>query len=127
MVLTVASGTLPAVRNGGVVNAASGGAEISPGSWVSIFGENLSRIAAPGRQWAGPDFSGNNLPLSLDGVSVRINNRPAAVAFISGSQLNVQAPDETVIFDVRRLNPRRRGAGRERRAATGPLPRHRLG
>ena len=36
--------------------------------------------------------SGRQLPQSLDGVSVSINNKPAAVHYISAKQINVLGP-----------------------------------
>ena len=36
---------------------------------------------------------GNNLPMSLNGVSVTVNNQPAAVYFIDPGQISFQAPD----------------------------------
>jgi uncharacterized protein (TIGR03437 family) len=73
-------------------NNASGAAGIESGSWVSIYGGGLS---ATTRIWQASDFSGNNLPLALDGVSVTIDGRSAAVYYISPVQLNVQAPADT--------------------------------
>jgi uncharacterized protein (TIGR03437 family) len=73
-----------------VSDNASGRANIVAGSWVSIYGANLSNTT---RTWSGNDFNdGSNLPLSLDGVSVKINGLAAAVYYISPSQINVQAP-----------------------------------
>jgi uncharacterized protein (TIGR03437 family) len=79
----------PKVAIAGVSDNASGQAGIASGSWVSIYGSNLSATA---RSWQNADFQGTNLPMALDGVSVTINGSPAAVAFISPGQLNVQAP-----------------------------------
>ena len=80
--------TGPAITS--VTDGASFRPNIVGGSWVTITGANLS---ATTRTWGGNDFNnGNNLPLSLDGVSVKINGLSAAVYFISPSQLNVQAP-----------------------------------
>jgi uncharacterized protein (TIGR03437 family) len=76
---------------GGVSDAASFRPGIASGSWVSIFGSGLS---ATTRSWQDSDFQGTNLPLSLDGVSVTINGKDAAVWFISPGQLNVQAPQD---------------------------------
>jgi uncharacterized protein (TIGR03437 family) len=72
-----------------VSNSANGQTTVSTGSWVSIYGSNLSTTTRP---WQNSDFQGTKLPLALDGVSVTIDNRPAAVAFISPGQINVQAP-----------------------------------
>jgi uncharacterized protein (TIGR03437 family) len=73
----------------GVSNSASGLGNITSGAWVSIYGSNLS---ATSRSWQNSDFQGTRLPFALDGVSVTIDNRPAAVSFISPGQINVQAP-----------------------------------
>jgi uncharacterized protein (TIGR03437 family) len=84
----------PKVTITGVSNNASGATGIESGSWVSIYGMNL---AGSTRTWQASDFSGNNLPTSLDGVSVTINGRTAAVYYISPTQLNVQAPTDSSI------------------------------
>ncbi len=81
----------------GVSNNASGQQGIESGSWVSIYGSNLSGAT---RSWQDSDFLGNNLPLALDGVSVSINGKPAAVYYISPGQLNVQAPTDNATGSV---------------------------
>jgi len=73
-----------------VTNAASGARDISPGSWVSIYGRGLATTT---RQWTESDILYDWLPTSLDGVDVAINGIPAVVAFVSPTQLNVLAPD----------------------------------
>jgi len=83
---------LPAITANGVVNAANLTPAIAPGTWVSIFGSNL---AATTRSWREADFVSGKLPTGLDGVSVTINGTPAAVAYVSPTQINVLAPDET--------------------------------
>jgi len=40
------------------------------------------------------------LPLSLDGTSVTVNGKPAAVEFIQPSQVNIQPPDDTALGPV---------------------------
>jgi uncharacterized protein (TIGR03437 family) len=82
----------PAISAGGVVDAAGGGNKIAPGTWVSIFGTALS---ATTRAWRDADFQNSRLPTALDGVSVAINGKPAAVAFISPLQINVLATDDS--------------------------------
>ncbi len=84
--------TKPTISAGGVVNAAGLGNAIAPGTWVSLFGTSLS---ATTRAWKDSDFLNGRLPTALDGVSVTINGKPAAVAFISPLQINVLAPDDT--------------------------------
>ena len=82
----------PAISAGGVVDAAGGGKAIAPGTWVSIFGTLLS---ATTRTWRDADFQNGVLPTALDGVSVTIDGKPAAVAFVSPGQINVLAPDDS--------------------------------
>jgi len=82
----------PAINPTGIVNAAGLGNAISPGTWVSLFGTSLS---ATTRAWRDSDFTNGNLPTSLDGVTVTINGKFAAVSYISAQQINVLAPDDT--------------------------------
>lgn len=75
-----------------VVNAGSFKTGFASSGWISIFGSNL---APDTRMWRSQDFVSNQLPTSLDGVSVQINGKPAFVSYISPRQLNVLAPDDT--------------------------------
>ena len=86
----------PIINNGGVVNGASflANSSVSPTSWVTIQGTNLSNGTRP---WAAADFVNNRLPTSLDGVSVSIDNKPAYVAYISPTQINAITPSSTSI------------------------------
>ncbi len=72
-----------------IVNAATPGAEIGPNTFVSIIGGSMAPTTRP---WATADFKGNNLPTSLDGVSVTVNDSPAYVSFVSPRQINVLTP-----------------------------------
>jgi uncharacterized protein (TIGR03437 family) len=89
LVVTAAS-TVPTITS--VVNGASFQPGIESGSWVTIKGTNL---ATDTRIWQTSDFNGNNLPLALDGTSITIDGKPAAVYYISPTQLNVQAPTDS--------------------------------
>jgi len=74
----------------GVVNGASFQSGIVPGSWVTIQGRNLSGVS---RTWNVADFGpGSALPTSLSGVQVTFEGKPAAIYYVSPTQLNVQAP-----------------------------------
>ena len=81
----------------GVSNNASGAPAVESGSWVAIYGTGL---AATTRSWQASDFSGNNLPTTLDGVSVLIDGKKAAISYVSPGQLNVQAPTDTATGPV---------------------------
>lgn len=84
-------GNQPQIRaQKGVVHGASFEPGIVSGSWFSILGWNLSSAT---RLWDDRDFSGNRLPTNLSGVQVFVNDRPAAVYYISPAQINAQAPD----------------------------------
>jgi uncharacterized protein (TIGR03437 family) len=81
----------PAIKTGGVVSASAfhpGG--IAPGTWLEVYGGNLSNTT---RSWQSSDFQGINAPTSLDGVTVTIGGRDAYVAYVSPGHVNVQAPD----------------------------------
>ena len=67
-----------------------GGKNIAPGSWIEIFGTNLTNVT---REWAGFDFTGANAPTSLEGVSVTVGGRPAFIRYVSPGQVNAQVPD----------------------------------
>lgn len=99
---------LPAIATrDGVVNAASGERGIVAGSWMSISGVNLSPTT---RAWNAGDYAGDRLPQSLDGVSVTVNGLPAAVYFISPTQIIAQAPGEVAAGWVP-VEVRREGVG----------------
>jgi uncharacterized protein (TIGR03437 family) len=89
-----AAGAVPTIRSAaGVVNGASFTAPVAPGSWVTIFGDNLAP-AGVARIWRADEIVNGQLPLSLEGTRVRINGRDAAIYYVSPTQLNVQAPDD---------------------------------
>lgn len=72
-----------------VVNGASFEPQVSPGSWVSLFGQDL---ATTRRIWREEEILEGVLPAELDGVRVEFGGRPAAVYYVSPGQLNVQVP-----------------------------------
>ena len=87
----------PAISTGGVFNAAGFQPGISVGSWVTIQGSNL---AGNTRSWRADDFENGALPTQLDGVSLKIDAKAAYVAFISPTQINVQAPADSALGPV---------------------------
>jgi hypothetical protein len=75
-----------------LVNSASSSVTIGPNAWVTIYRENL---ALPGdvRPWTASDFTNNQLPTSLDGVSVKFSNGERGfVSFISPNQISILTP-----------------------------------
>ena len=69
-----------------VIDAGSLRPEIAAAAWVTLKGTGL---ASTTRIWVGADFVQNRLPTTLDGVSVTIDGQPAAVYYVSPTQLNV--------------------------------------
>jgi uncharacterized protein (TIGR03437 family) len=80
-----------------VVNAASFKPGIAANTFVSIEGSGLSPTS---RGWAPSDFKGTQLPTSLDGVSVMINNKPAFVQYVSPTLVSVISPVDTSVGPV---------------------------
>jgi uncharacterized protein (TIGR03437 family) len=71
-----------------IVNAASGSADIAPGSLISIYGSQLAQDTAAA--------SGTPLPLQLKGVVVSANGVaiPLSYVRVSPAQINAQLPFE---------------------------------
>jgi len=82
----------PAITSSGVVNGASFKDGIVSGSWVAIFGRNL---AAGTRALTSDDLVNGSMPVSLGGVSVNVNNKPAFLYYVSPTQVNVLAPADS--------------------------------
>jgi uncharacterized protein (TIGR03437 family) len=86
----LASPNAPAISSAnGVLNGASFQPGISPGSWITINGTNLSTKTDT---WNNSIVKGA-LPTTLDGVSVMVGGQPAYVEYVSPTQINALAPD----------------------------------
>src|SRR5579884_1718729 len=87
-----ASSAGPTIASGGVVAASAynPNAGFAPGSWIEIYGNNLSSTT---RGWTGSDFNGNNAPTSLDGVSVTVGGINAYISYVSPGQVDALIPD----------------------------------
>ncbi len=79
----------PVITPGQVANIWSGQPLISDAGWIYIKGTSLSQTT---RVWRPEEIVGGQLPKSLDGVSVKVNNQDAYVYYISPGQINVQVP-----------------------------------
>ena len=84
--MTVLQAQTPVIASGGVLNGASftKGQGVAPGSLISIFGTELSAGLT----------QNDTIPLStaLSNVSVKVNNIPAGLYFVSPGQVNAQIP-----------------------------------
>ncbi len=74
-----------------VANAASGQPAFAAATWLSIFGTDLANTTYT---WQASDFVNGALPTSLQGVSVKVNGKPALVEYVSPTQVNALAPDD---------------------------------
>lgn len=90
---TITIPILPAITPSGVISAGAYGAfaTASPGSWIEIYGTNLSTTS---RTWATADFTngGTTAPTLLDGVKVTIGGQLAFIDYISPTQINALIP-----------------------------------
>src|SRR6185437_13679032 len=86
----VAQTIIPSINQGGVLNAASLGADTvnvaAPGSLITIFGTNMASGTATA--------TNTPLPLNLNGTVVQIGNSFAPLLFVSPNQINAQVPFE---------------------------------
>ena len=60
---------------------------LAPGGLVSIFGSNLAKVTADLSGW-----SGRQIPAALNGTSVTVGGKPAALLYVSPTQVNAQLP-----------------------------------
>ena len=89
---STASPNAPVIRQ--VVNGATFQPPlIAPGTWVSIFGTGLSDNPTA-VTWDNAVVNGR-VPLSLGGVTVKINNLPAYISYLSPTQINAASPADT--------------------------------
>ncbi len=88
------SGNPPTVS--AVVNGANFVKSIQAGSFVSIFGTQLSTQSM---SWDG-SINNGVFPLTLGGASVTIDGNPAPVNYVSPGQVNVLAPADTNVGPV---------------------------
>jgi uncharacterized protein (TIGR03437 family) len=78
--------TAPVIFPQGVTSATGERPSLAPGSQISIFGENLSALAA--------DAAAAPLPTQLGMTSVEINGVAAPLFYVSPGQINAQIPFE---------------------------------
>jgi uncharacterized protein (TIGR03437 family) len=89
---------LPSITSVNSATDFGGLSNFAPGSWLEVKGSNL---AVDTRLWAGSDFQGSNAPTGLDTSSVSIDGNAGFVYYISGGQINVQAPADSATGPVK--------------------------
>jgi uncharacterized protein (TIGR03437 family) len=83
--LSAPSGRPPSFTSSGVINTASGKAQLAPGALITIRGTNLADTATA---------SGSPLPRLLGGVCVTANEVTLPLLSTSPTQINAQLPTE---------------------------------
>jgi uncharacterized protein (TIGR03437 family) len=84
------------VNVGGIVNAASSSPPIASGSFVSIYGQNLSDTTT---DWSSAIVNGK-LPTSLGGVQVLVDGQNAFISYVQPTQVNVLTPPDSAVGPV---------------------------
>jgi uncharacterized protein (TIGR03437 family) len=97
----------PVIASIDSASAYGGYSYFASGSWLEIKGTNLADPNDPrlgnsshSGQWTAADFSAGNAPTILDGISVTINGKAAYVWYLSPTQLNIQAPQDSTTDNV---------------------------
>jgi uncharacterized protein (TIGR03437 family) len=67
---------------------ASQNSTIAQNTWIEIHGTNLSQST---QDWSNQDFS-KGLPTAIAGVSATVSNKPAAIYYVSPTQVNILTP-----------------------------------
>jgi uncharacterized protein (TIGR03437 family) len=95
---TLSTSTTPTPAISFVANAEGESPLIAPNTWIEIKGVNLAphQDALNLRIWTSADFSNNQMPVQLDGVSVTVNGKNAYVWYVSPSQVNVLTPPDAL-------------------------------
>ncbi len=100
---------IPAISAGGIVDGASftGGKAVAPGSWISVFGTNMS-VTTQGNNGTDTAFDkcplcsvvSQPLPMGIDGTAFSFDtptlSLPGRFNYVSPTQLNIQVPWELV-------------------------------
>jgi uncharacterized protein (TIGR03437 family) len=86
-----ASPAPPSIAPGGIVPLDGTSGTIQSTEWVSIYGTNLASSTVT---WNG------NFTTSLASTSVTINGKGAYLSYVSPTQINLQAPDDTTTGPV---------------------------
>jgi uncharacterized protein (TIGR03437 family) len=93
--LGLSSGSGPVIST--VLNSAGETSAVAQNTWIEIKGQNL---APDTRQWQASDFVNGQMPTQLDGVSVKVNGKPAFIYYISPQQVNALTPIDSTTGQV---------------------------
>lgn len=88
------SSTAPTITY--IVTTSSGATEISQNAWIEVHGTNLANVT---ETWSNSNFS-NGLPTTLGNVSATVDSKPAAIYYVSTTQVNILAPLDSATGSV---------------------------
>jgi uncharacterized protein (TIGR03437 family) len=74
-----------------IVTTSSNAPQISQNTWIEVHGTNLANITQTWSQ-IGWDFVKNGLPTTLGNVTATVNGKPAAIFYVSSTQVNILTP-----------------------------------
>ena len=79
----------PSINASGVIeaNLDKNATTVAPGGLISIFGTNLAKVPVDLSGWVG-----GTIPVLLNGASVQVGGRNAALLYVSPTQINAQVP-----------------------------------
>lgn len=83
-------GLTASINPSGIVPIGHSRVTIQPGSWLSIYGKNFTGTTTI---WDGVS---TNIPTNLGGITATLNGKPMYFWFTSPTQINVQAPDDSL-------------------------------
>jgi uncharacterized protein (TIGR03437 family) len=83
----------PVINTGGVVDAATGGPALAPGSLASIYGQGLSSAINSSTF----DTSTNAFTESASGVQVFVNGAASPLLYLSPAQINFAVPWDSLV------------------------------
>jgi uncharacterized protein (TIGR03437 family) len=76
-----------------VMHAATSERAVAGATWVNVFGRNLAPATLQARAAGEADLVGGQLPVELDGITVRVGGSPGRLGFVSPGQVNVLLPE----------------------------------
>jgi uncharacterized protein (TIGR03437 family) len=77
-------------------NQQSQALQIAQNAWIEVHGTNLATTMTT---WSNANFT-NGLPTSLAGVSATVDGKPAAISYVSPTQVNLLAPLDSAAGSV---------------------------
>jgi uncharacterized protein (TIGR03437 family) len=93
-----ASGTLgPSTATiTGIVTTSSGAAQIAQNTWIEVHGTNLANVTTT---WSNASFA-TGLPTNIGNVTATVDGKPAAIFYVSPTQVNILTPLDSATGSV---------------------------